>query len=475
MEESYSCPDCTFTANRDLVLQVLRHFFNCTSFRCIQDISCGHNLGPSTPSPQTQGKNNNKQNNSCYGDVSTKETAALPVHSEFSTAKVYSENTDRLCSPHSDTTSNSRATNDFTFQPDNRSNIRENTSIKEASPLALLSHESEEMLHEQLNTDSIENMQSETDRTSQDTPALPWRIESYRSIKPHHSVLSVTPPSSTSGNITLQKTDYESAAVSAQNLRTAKLHDPVPTDTARSDTQVQVQVKVEPDSDEYGDYNTGFQKDSSTQGMYRQSSLLTAVPAVPPVVDNSCRDSMQQLRRDTVNTDAPTSAAGEGVSANSQELRNGQQVQWPLATPLVRCPVCSTPWKDRRALTKHCSHDHPQHPCCTICCTIFNSRQELHKHQKTLHKGKIFQCWECNKTFGYKRNLQVHMKEQHLEVGQLFPCKVCQRVYKSRRVLKEHQRKHTNCRQYICDICGKCLKAMSSLRSHYLHIHHRYY
>ncbi|XP_035696760.1 uncharacterized protein LOC118430158 [Branchiostoma floridae] len=323
MEESYSCPDCAFTANRDLVLQVLRHFFNCTSFRCIQDISCGHNLGLSTPRPQTQqGNSNCSQKNSCYADKSTKERRDSPVQSAFATANVPLENTDSLYSPHS--TRSSTATNGFIFQSDN-SNRSNGTGSKEVSSMDLSEHDSEEIVDEQCNTDSTENMQLHTGRNLTlnipDRQAAPCRIESYFSVKPHKSGLPVACQSSE--NVMQEKTDSGSGAVSAQNLRMATFHDSVATDTARSDTLMQVQVKVEPSTEEYGHCSTGAQGESSTEGLYKQSSHLTVGPAIPSVVGNW--DSIQQMRRDPANAGAPTSAS-EGVSANSQELHSGQQV-----------------------------------------------------------------------------------------------------------------------------------------------------
>ncbi|CAH1240384.1 ZEB2 [Branchiostoma lanceolatum] len=220
---------------------------------------------------------------------------------------------------------------------------------------------------------------------------------------------------------------------------------------------MQVKIKVEPNSDEYDHYSTGLLGGSSTEGLHTVSVTQKELPpdsgacqsAIPSAVGSSYWDSIQQLHRDTVNTDAPTSAAGGRVPANSQVLHSGQQCT--PAAQVTRCPVCRIAYKDRRALTTHLKLQHPN------------------------HRDGTFQCKECNKTFGYKRNLLVHMKEQHLEAGQEFPCYECQKMYKTKRALKEHLRTHTNHKKYVCDMCGKCLKTMSGLKGHYVHIHNRYY
>ncbi|CAH1240450.1 Hypp6030 [Branchiostoma lanceolatum] len=45
MEATFSCPQCSFCVDHDVMLRVLKHFFNCTSFQYIMDLSCGHHPG----------------------------------------------------------------------------------------------------------------------------------------------------------------------------------------------------------------------------------------------------------------------------------------------------------------------------------------------------------------------------------------------------------------------------------------------
>ncbi|XP_078616858.1 uncharacterized protein LOC144885069 isoform X1 [Branchiostoma floridae x Branchiostoma japonicum] len=45
MEATFSCPQCSFCVDHDVMLRVLKHFFNCTSFQYIMDLSCGHHTG----------------------------------------------------------------------------------------------------------------------------------------------------------------------------------------------------------------------------------------------------------------------------------------------------------------------------------------------------------------------------------------------------------------------------------------------
>ena len=77
-------------------------------------------------------------------------------------------------------------------------------------------------------------------------------------------------------------------------------------------------------------------------------------------------------------------------------------------------------------------------------------------------------CEECGKSFTLATNLARHKK---VHVSGKFSCSRCSSKFHTERSLGEHEQKlHgkpliTN-QTYVCDICGKCLNAKSSLKQH---------
>lgn len=50
----------------------------------------------------------------------------------------------------------------------------------------------------------------------------------------------------------------------------------------------------------------------------------------------------------------------------------------------------------------------------------------------------MYQCFECNITYKYKRNLQRHLEERHFSTKKIFNCDICGRIFTRNSNLKRH-------------------------------------
>lgn len=50
----------------------------------------------------------------------------------------------------------------------------------------------------------------------------------------------------------------------------------------------------------------------------------------------------------------------------------------------------------------------------------------------------MYQCFECNITCKYKRNLQRHLEERHFSTKKIFNCDICGRIFTRNSNLKRH-------------------------------------
>lgn len=50
----------------------------------------------------------------------------------------------------------------------------------------------------------------------------------------------------------------------------------------------------------------------------------------------------------------------------------------------------------------------------------------------------MYQCFECNITYKYKRNLQRHLEERHFSTKKIFKCDICGRIFTRNSNLKRH-------------------------------------
>ena len=103
---------------------------------------------------------------------------------------------------------------------------------------------------------------------------------------------------------------------------------------------------------------------------------------------------------------------------------------------------------------------------------FYSSKELYDMHIKKAHEGIThpFVCDECGQKFRAHMELQIHVKTRHL--GQYpFICQYCGKGFLSVAALNIHLPKHTNERNYKCDLCPEAFKTRSGLLYHTRSVH----
>ncbi|KAI7807656.1 zinc finger and BTB domain-containing protein 11 [Triplophysa rosa] len=104
---------------------------------------------------------------------------------------------------------------------------------------------------------------------------------------------------------------------------------------------------------------------------------------------------------------------------------------------------------------------------CNECGMVFQRRYALIMHALKHEKTRSFKCSICNKEFQYAASLRAHLarhKHQKTQRGSVTRSTVAENSQES-----EDSAKYRTKREFVCDICGKTLPKLYSLRIHMLH------
>ncbi|XP_061189351.1 zinc finger protein 729-like [Saccostrea echinata] len=152
----------------------------------------------------------------------------------------------------------------------------------------------------------------------------------------------------------------------------------------------------------------------------------------------------------------------------------------------VTCPTCGKALASQRSLKFHLRFAHSDaKPCvCEICGYSTKQLGNLAFHMRNTHSDvRPYECeWpDCGKTFKDRQLWQRHSQRHELNVGNLekaktygpvFICKICQKGFCGKYNLEKHMLCHTTECPLSCNLCGKGVKRMSSLRRHMRNVHH---
>lgn len=122
------------------------------------------------------------------------------------------------------------------------------------------------------------------------------------------------------------------------------------------------------------------------------------------------------------------------------------------------------------SLQKHQEHrrTHPQIKfSCSYCNKQFPSQKSLSHHISVRHtEEKRFICEHCGKSFRFWHSLRHHLFF-HNKDECLFQCDKCGKEFESEASYDSHDCKPGEA-SYLCDVCGKSMRYLTSLRFHKL-------
>lgn len=110
---------------------------------------------------------------------------------------------------------------------------------------------------------------------------------------------------------------------------------------------------------------------------------------------------------------------------------------------------------------------------CDKCDKKFVRKQDLQRHDDTIHSTipkQQYECDICNKHFTNPRYLKIHIKahELPLEERKKFKCNICEAAFLTKVSLQHHILVHTGEMPYECEICKKRYKNKEGLKIHLL-------
>lgn len=154
-----------------------------------------------------------------------------------------------------------------------------------------------------------------------------------------------------------------------------------------------------------------------------------------------------------------TATDTEEMSSQNKKKREIKHKHWKCK----QCDHLSVSWEEH---LKHILAHSPMSFPCAYCDKQFSSKARLQFHTSIHTQEKLFICEYCGKVFRNRQSLKNHLYT-HDESEKMFECKDCGKKFGTRAGYDSHCASHTKA-SYLCDVCGKSMKHISSLRLHKL-------
>ena len=159
------------------------------------------------------------------------------------------------------------------------------------------------------------------------------------------------------------------------------------------------------------------------------------------------------------------STEDEGLSSTSEQDAITQHT----------CGYCGKEFKSKNKLTFHIYvHTGEKNFKCAKCSKRFSRPDQVKKHQNWCYYTcrrcmlKMSNAVEC---MGHEENCTAPVRKRTWQRDRVYEtpvrCPICHNIYPKRKYLTEHMKMHDEDReQFLCTLCGKCLKSKGGLREH---------
>ena len=141
----------------------------------------------------------------------------------------------------------------------------------------------------------------------------------------------------------------------------------------------------------------------------------------------------------------------------------------PRRVMQLQCTKCDISFKKVHHKLRHDKAFHyEQEIYCELCSNVFNRKDSLDRHVRSVHNFNNFielECSDCRRKFTVKSHLKRHVDAKYDVSGNVVnTCLKCNIDFCSKRDLNSHMKMHKN----ICDKCGSMFSKKSTLATHKL-------
>ncbi|XP_078695867.1 uncharacterized protein LOC144924502 isoform X44 [Branchiostoma floridae x Branchiostoma belcheri] len=437
----FSCPHCAFSVDQDVMLKVLKHFFNCTSLQYIIDLSVGNAamLGAAKPS------------------ASRRASKAPQPHSEPVR--------------HTEPPAKRRATEARATPPQESPRI---VTTQAPTLLARLN-----AAQNRTQTQAASQREIPTEPEHHTRPVTTRHVETVQPRAPETTTTTTT----TAADIQLptiptikEEPGSESACIvepTAPTLFDEPMHTQKDTDSV---------MGMKRDTDNVGGMLDAL-PGTSTSGLFSED--LNFGGAGPSFVQSepSQEDSTSGNGRDLAivglveRTGGTTPRTVERDVTQPVPLSVSLNPNYPMGqehTNVHTCSQCGEKFGSQEGLRYHV-----QYLCNQVPRTSHNEppggtdSQPLDQSHmrpcKTAEGTMFYPCSDCDLSFLSNASLQLHIQTDHQKVH----CTICGLNLSCKSSLERHIRGvHKALREHGCGVCGKKFKRNDHLRGHMQSVHH---